>query len=82
MTFRGLFHPAKYELSCSFIVLVLSEAVLVFVIEDFVLARLQDDYEYDYAHEHVKAFLGDYSYLRRISQYAPRYPLPIASTSR
>jgi hypothetical protein len=29
-------------------VLVLSEAVLVIVIEDFVLACFQDDYEYDY----------------------------------
>jgi len=35
-------------------VLVLSEAVLVLVIEDFVLARLQDDYAHEY--EHVKAF--------------------------
>ena len=37
-------------------VLVLSEAVLVRVIEDFVLAYLQDEYEY--AYEYVKVFSG------------------------
>jgi len=29
-----------------------------------------------------KEEVANYSYLRRISQYAPRYPFPIASTSR
>ena len=38
------------------IVLVLSEAVHVLVIEDFVLAYLQDDYDYAHEHEHVKVF--------------------------